>query len=266
VSLRGPSAKAAAVFAALTGIRAVFGPPLAQEASYDPHRFMLARSHYEKGLKLLARDRESDGEQELLEAVKVFPLLAEAYLELGHLSMKKGDFTQGLERYQHARDALAGWQGMKRLQEAERQRRLQESMDILQERIEDLQRSQRPNDIGKVQQEMVRLEKHKQEKINDQPSEGTPFTPEVHFFIGTALMKLERFEDATREFQQALTLRPRFGEAHNNLAVICLYRKDYAASWEHVHAAEEVGVRVNPQFREELAALLPEPVKAQNHP
>ena len=86
-----------------------------------------------------------------------------------------------------------------------------------------------------------------------------PFTPEVHFLVGTAQMKLERFEEAAKEFQEALVLRPNFGEAHNNLAVVLYYRRDYAACWEHVRAAEQAGIRVVPQFKEELSAVFPEP-------
>ena len=231
----------------------------AQDASYDPHKLMLARTHYEKGMKLLARDKPAEGEAELLEAVKVFPQLVEAYVELGNLSMKRGDFTQGLERYLKARDALAALQGIKRLQEAERQRRIQESIDLLNAQLDDLRRSQRAQDEGRIQETMVRLEKLRQEKSTTQPSEGTPFTPEIHFLVGTALMKLERFQDAAKELGEALSLRPGFGEAHNNLAVVLYFQKDYPACWEHIHAAEQAGVRVSAELKEELAALFADP-------
>jgi tetratricopeptide (TPR) repeat protein len=231
----------------------------AQQVSYDPHKFMIARSLYAKAMKLLTENKIAEGEAELLEAVKTFPQLAEGYIELGNLSMNRGEFREGLERYLKARDALSELQGIKRLQEAERQRQIQESIDLLNERINELSRSQSASDQGKIQQAMVRLEKLQQEKINAQPTTQTPFTPEVHFLVGTALMKLERFEEAAKEFQDALNLRPNFGEAHNNLAVVLYYRRDYPGCWEHLRAAEHAGVRVDPQFKEELTAIFPEP-------
>ncbi|MCI0655678.1 MAG: hypothetical protein L0170_01230 [Acidobacteria bacterium] len=230
-----------------------------QQVSYDPHKFMIARSHYTKAMKLLADNKLSEGEGELLEAVKTFPQLAEGYIELGNLSMRRGEFREGLERYQKASKALSELQGIKRLQEVERQRQLQESIDLLNERISDLSRSQRTSDQGKIQQAMVRLEKLQQERTNAQPTMESPFTPEVHFLVGTALMKLERFEEAGKEFQSALALRPSFGEAHNNLAVVLYYRRDYPACWAHLRAAEQAGVRVDPRFKEELSAVFPEP-------
>jgi tetratricopeptide (TPR) repeat protein len=234
-------------------------PAPGQQASYDPHKFMIARSHYTKAMKLLADNKLSEGEAELLEAVKTFPQLAEGYVELGNLSMNRGEFREGLERYLKAREALSELQGIKRLQEVERQRRIQESIDLLNERIGELSRSQNASDQGKIQQAMVHLEKLQQEKINAQPPMESPFTPEVHFLVGTALMKLERFEEAAKEFQDALTLRPNFGEAHNNLAVVLYYRRDYPACWVHLRAAELAGIRVDPQFKEELSAIFPEP-------
>src|SRR5258705_578598 len=112
---------------------------------------------------------------------------------------------------------------------------------------------------------MPRLEKLEQERSKSQPSMDSPLTPEIHFLLGTALMKLERFDAAVDELRQALSLRPKFGEAHNNLAVVLFYRRDYAACWEHLRAAEGAGIRVDPGFLDELAALSPEPV-ATSHP
>lgn len=235
---------------------------LSQQVSYDPHKFMLARSHYTKAMQLLADNKLGEGEAELLEAVKTFPQLAEGFVELGNLSMRRKEYREGLERYLKARDALSELHGMQRQQEAERQRQLQESIDLLNERISDLSRSQRASDQGKIQQAMVHLEKLKQERANLQPSIESPFTPEVHFLVGTAQMKLEQFEEAAKEFQNALTLRPNFGEAHNNLAVVLYYRRDYPACWEHLRAAERAGIRVDPLFKEELTAVFPEPTAA----
>src|SRR5262245_17663336 len=226
---------------------------------YDPHKFMLARSHFDKGMKLLSGERDAEAEAELQEAVKIFPQLVEAHIQLGGISMKRGNFTQGLERYQAARQSLSDLQGLRHAQEMERQRRLQESMDLLRERIADLRRSQRTSDVGRIQEETVRLEKLQREKSFAQPAPETPFNPVIHFLLGTALMKLERFDEAREEFSQALVLKPDFGEAHNNLAVLDFYRREYPKCWEHVHSAEAAGVRVDPMFRAELAALSPEP-------
>jgi Flp pilus assembly protein TadD len=106
---------------------------------------------------------------------------------------------------------------------------------------------------------MLNIEKLRQEQSKILAGNELQVPPEIHFLIGTARMNLEQFDPAIEDFRQALALRPAYGEVHNNLAVIYLYRKDYPQAWEHLHAAEKAGVRINPQFREELAALAPEP-------
>src|SRR4030095_2918841 len=188
----------------------------------------------------------------------------EGHIALGNLSMQRGDFAQGLDRYTKARNALLELRGIKRQQEAERQRRIQESIALLKERVDEMSRSQRPQDQGKIQQDMVKMERLQQERTKSQPSMETPLTPEEHFLVGTGLMKLERFDAATEEFRQALSLRPKFGEAHNNLAVVLYYRRDYAECWEHLRAAEGAGVRVDPSFRDELSAVFPDPAVTQS--
>jgi lipoprotein NlpI len=226
--------------------------------SYDPHKVMLARAHYEKGLKLLQKDSRPDAEVEFQESVRVFPEFADGYIQLGNLATLRKDYSASLAHYMRARTALQNLQGMSRRQELERRNRLQESMDILRARIDQMRMSQRPTDRGEISEAMARLEKLQQEQSRILVRDEQPIPPEIHFLIGTARMNLEQFDQAIEDFRQALAVRPAYGEVHNNLAVIYLYRKDYPQAWDHLHAAEKAGVRINPEFRDELAAVAPE--------
>ena len=245
--------------ALLVFLPAITGPSTAQDAS-DPHRMMLAKSHYENGLKLLGKGQESEGKKEFLEALATFPEFADAFVQLGNLEMRRKDFTKGLERYLQAQMAFSRLQGIVRKQDMERQRQIQENLDVLRERVRALQRNQAQGADAKIEQNLAMIERLEQEQKKMLTRDGTPIPAEVYFLTGNARMNLERFDEAIQDLKQALVLRPNYGEAHNNLAVIYLYRKDYPNAWIHVHAAEASGVRVNPQFRMELAALLPEPV------
>jgi tetratricopeptide (TPR) repeat protein len=226
--------------------------------SYDPHKVMLARAHYEKGMKLLQKDSRPDAEVEFQQSVRVFPEFADGYIQLGNLATLRKDYSAGLEHYIRARTALLNLQGMSRQQEVQRRRQLQESMDILRARIDQMRMSQRPAITGELSEAMTQLEKLQQEQTKILARDELAVPPEIHFLIGTARMNLEQFDQAIEDFHQALALRPAYGEVHNNLAVIYLYRKDYPQAWDHLHAAEKAGVRINPQFREELAAVAPE--------
>ncbi len=219
----------------------------------------LARSHYDKGMKLLETGKEAEGEAELQESARVFPDFADAHLQLGHLSMRRKEYRQALERYLRARDALVELQLLSRRQEMERLRRLQEGIDRLQQQITQMQLSRSSADPGRIDAAMVQMERLRQEQTRLAPQEERPLPAEIHFYIGNARMSLEQFDQAIEDYQRALSQRPGFGEVHNNLAVIYLYKKDYSRAWEHLHAAETAGVRIEPGFREDLAAAAPDP-------
>jgi tetratricopeptide (TPR) repeat protein len=246
----------------LTLLWAGAGVPFAvavPEEPVDSHKLMLARTHLDKGMKLLEKGNQEEAEAEFLEAIRAFPDMADAYIQLGHLSMRRKDYSQGLERYLQARTALTNLQGISRRQEVERARRIQESMDILREQIDQLRVSQDPADQSEINMKIAQMEKLRQEQTKLRAPVELPVPAELSFLVGTARMNLERYDEAIEDYREALAQRPGYGEAHNNLAVIYFYRKDYPRAWEHLHAAEKAGVRINPQFREELSAGAPEP-------
>jgi tetratricopeptide (TPR) repeat protein len=66
--------------------------------------------------------------------------------------------------------------------------------------------------------------------------------------LGSAYLRAGSIEDAERAYREALRLRPKYGEAHNNLAVICIKRGDYEEAYVHVKAAQKAGFKVHPQL------------------
>jgi len=58
--------------------------------------------------------------------------------------------------------------------------------------------------------------------------------------------------DAEREYRAAIAVDPKLGEAHNNLAVVCMLTGRFADAEQEIKAAEKSGFRVNPQLKEDL--------------
>jgi tetratricopeptide (TPR) repeat protein len=233
-------------------------PATDREAPVDSQKLMQARTHLDQGMKLLQKGSDAEAENEFLEAVRDFPDIADAYVQLGSLSMRRKDYSQALDRFLQARTALINLQGISRRQEVERARRLQDAMDMLREQIDQLRVSQDPADQSEINQKMTELDRLRQEHTKLTAHGELQVPAEIPFLIGTARMNLEDYDGAVEDYQEALSLRPGYGEAHNNLAVIYFYRKDYPKAWEQLHAAEKAGIRINPQFREELSAAAPE--------
>ena len=58
--------------------------------------------------------------------------------------------------------------------------------------------------------------------------------------------------DAEREYRAALAVDPKLGEAHNNLAVVCMLTGRFPDAEQEIKAAEKNGFKVNPQLKEDL--------------
>ena len=56
--------------------------------------------------------------------------------------------------------------------------------------------------------------------------------------------------------REALRVESNLGEAHNNLAVVCMLTGRYSEAEPELQAAEKAGFRVNPEFKHELSAKL----------
>ena len=76
--------------------------------------------------------------------------------------------------------------------------------------------------------------------------------------LGSAYFRTDALPDAEREYRAAIDVDPRLGEAHNNLAVVCMLSGRYAEADAEVKAAEKAGFKVNPQLKDDLKKALPD--------
>lgn len=74
----------------------------------------------------------------------------------------------------------------------------------------------------------------------------------VSLALGSAYFRLDRLGDAEREFRAAVGVQPKFGEAHSNLALVCLLTGRAPEALEHVRAAEEAKFTVNPELKRQI--------------
>ena len=70
--------------------------------------------------------------------------------------------------------------------------------------------------------------------------ESTLGTPEHHVFNGFALLRMERVEDAQREFEQALRLDPRCSGAYRGIGWIEGRKGDFSAAFASMTRAKEI--------------------------
>jgi tetratricopeptide (TPR) repeat protein len=65
-----------------------------------------------------------------------------------------------------------------------------------------------------------------------------------------------QLEKSAYHYKKVLDQNPLFARAHNNLALIFFYQKDYPQAWAHLKTAEKLGAQVHTGFKEELKKKL----------
>ena len=78
----------------------------------------------------------------------------------------------------------------------------------------------------------------------------------VSLELGSAYFHVNRLADAERMFREAIAAQPKFGEAHSNLALVCLLTGRAAEADEHIRAAEEAKFKVNPELKRRVREAL----------
>jgi tetratricopeptide (TPR) repeat protein len=103
----------------------------------------------------------------------------------------------------------------------------------------------------KDQQVGAAIDKVRREDHPSRESEaGVP--AEAHFLVGTALFQLQRYDDAVAAWEQAIAAKPDFAPVYNNLALAYWKTGQIDKAQASLARAEELGLRVNPQFKADL--------------
>ena len=80
----------------------------------------------------------------------------------------------------------------------------------------------------------------------------TPNDSTIHYNLGAAYSNKGQYEQAVAEYRKAVEIDPKMGDAHNGLAFAFYKLEKYDLAWQHIKAAEELGVEIS---RELLAAI-----------
>lgn len=75
---------------------------------------------------------------------------------------------------------------------------------------------------------------------------------EVSLGLGSAYFRLNQMDEAERNYRAAIRVDGQLGEAHNNLAVICMLSGRFDEADRAIKAAEKAGFAVSSQFKQDL--------------
>jgi tetratricopeptide (TPR) repeat protein len=228
----------------------VFAASLAAAQPSKDH--LDAMRHLRLGQENMHAEQWDKAEAEFQAAVKLEPSLEMAHYGLGQVYMATKKFPAAVTAYLACRDAVAA-NGAKRAtndQEAQRQledqiRALEDEKTLLLSGRVTAMMSGGPIDLDR------RIQDLKSRRFRD---EKAPLVVPawVSIALGSAYFRSGSLADAEREYRETIKADPKLGEAHNNLAVVCMLTGRYPEADAEIRAAEKAGFRVNPQLKEDL--------------
>ncbi len=219
---------------------------LAQQIADDKSR-REAIQFYRAGREFFAAERFDRAAEEFTKAIGKDPLFTLAHYSLGQSYMNLRRYTSAIKAFG---DCIKASRALYDLAETNRfnvEKARDDEIHEMRETIIALQRSGHPLLATRAEQHLRDLE-------TQRTTESAVFRPpaEVLLSLGSAYFRNENPEQAEVEWNAALEVNPKFGEAHNNLAVIYMQTGRYQQAEQAIRNAEQAGFRVNPQLKEDL--------------
>jgi len=225
-------------------------------------RFKIANKYFEDGKKYFLKEEYKKAEKELEKCLEKMPEHSGACYFLSQIYDKKGNLDQALEQIEKAKENFAKMSGIKtnfeqlyifELQEQKMQK--EERVRVLKESVSNVAPDKRTRveaAIGEMEADIG--------LINSQLSKPIPTEEEMpadYFYLhGNIFFKLRKFEEAFGQYQEAIRINPRFGDAYNNLANLYYMSKQYQKALDCLNQAEASGVEVNPAFKKAVLDAL----------
>lgn len=209
-----------------------------------------------------AKDFEAAA-REFQAALQIHPDYADALYGLGKARMALKQYAGAVSALERCRDAYAraGTQDAEHRLLANRAR--EDQLRLLRQRLSTLEGpapaggaalSAASTEILELKQQIRTLQAERES--GPATAQPAPVPPFVSLALGSAYFRLERLADAERQFRDALAADPAFGEAHSNLALVCLLTGRAGEAQAHVRTAEEAKFPVNPELKRQIREAL----------
>jgi len=212
--------------------------------------------HYKTGQDLMRQEHFHEAVAEFKTATEFEPLMIVAYLGMGRAQMALKEYGQAVIAFKGCDDAF------RRLAAASVSGRADPD-NALQKEIFNLEGAQAMiearNPRGGSPQTQVELTKM-QTTLDDLKKLGEGLTAgplprpaECMLSLGSSYVYLGRLKDAESALKDAAMGRSKFGEAHNNLAVVYRMEGRTEEALKEVRLAEKYNFKVNADFKRALA-------------
>ena len=212
------------------------------------------------GWQYLAAEDFENARESFTKAIDLIRRIPTAHYGLGKSYMGLKRYTEAIRSFADCRDVYQEIAARTTVDQMALQQRRQDQMREIEDAMRESQRvrgsAQGSASQQRTMQELGEQMRFLENKLGSGQSissdEAVP--PEVFLALGSAYFRSEQMVDAEREYRQAVKVKPNFGEAWNNLAVVALLDGRATEAEDAIRKAEKAGFRVNPQLKDDIKA------------
>lgn len=201
---------------------------------------------YRSGQEFMSSERFDRAAELFTQSTKKDPLLSVSHYQLGQAYMNLRRFASAILAYNGAIDALRTLHDLEQTSKFEVDKRREEEIREL--RVE----LNVPGATSAITQTALEQRLHDLERQRKSSTESFRAPAFVLLALGSAHFRNGDAANAELNWKAAVDADPKYGEAHNNLAVIYMQTGRIADAEREVKLAEKAGFRVNPKFKEDL--------------
>jgi tetratricopeptide (TPR) repeat protein len=214
-----------------------------------------ALAHYKAGQELMFTEKWEEAAAEFSEATQLDPLFGQAFHDLGLCRMALREYPAALKAFSDSREAFQKLWELQSTDSTKVDMRIEEEITSLRDAIRFVQTSVRPDQLNpftvmKYQDRITELERQRHRGASGVFEIPAP----VSLGLGSAYLRMGQLEEAEHAYRDAIKVRPKFGEAHNNLAVIYLRTGRIPEAQKEVQLAEKSGFTVPPGLKADIKA------------
>jgi len=216
-----------------------------QQLATDADRSQ-ALTFFRLGQEDLAAERFEKAIESFTKAVQKDPLLSIAHYGVGQANMNLRRYDNAIKAYTDCIDALRTLHNLRQSGNIDADKRRDDEIRELREIV---------NHPGRLDRMKVLQIEQRLRDLQDQrhvTTEGFRPPAETLLALGSAQFRNGDRDAAEANWKAAADVNPKYGEAHNNLAVVYMQTGRLNDAEQELKLAEKNGFNVNPQFKSDL--------------
>lgn len=215
-------------------------------------KYQLANDQFTKIKKYLVKKDFAKAEKGLRKCLEIMPLHVKSHYFLSQILYQKGDYPQALEHIEAAEsNYLCIGEKLRTVMELNANDMRREKEEL--RKMFNMAQAAGAQEGSCFAIPLLRAAKDELTNIEGKQQRSTTSLEQVpaeYFYThGNILFKLQRYEEALRQYIKTIDTDPTHGNAYNNLANLYFMAKKYDIALRYLQKAEQTGAKTNPRLK-----------------